>query len=98
LVTPALGASDARGTAVDTVVDFCSANTAERSGAKARRLFFESSSRFNFLLAHDLFRPAFARRSVQPNEDIVQWASRRRKTGTHPATSAGQAFSGSCAI
>src|SRR5262245_36304390 len=30
--------------------------------------FFESSSRSNFFLEHDLFRPAFARRSVAPND------------------------------
>jgi hypothetical protein len=35
------------------------------------------------LLEHDLFRPAFARRSVKPN-DGRPLGSRRRETGTHP--------------
>src|SRR5882762_3524960 len=45
-------------------------------------IFFESSSRSIFLLEHDL-RANASRLS-------------RGKTGTHPASSAGQAFSGSC--
>jgi hypothetical protein len=35
-------------------------------------LSFESSSRFNFSPEHDLFRPAFARRSFKPHDDPCQ--------------------------
>src|SRR5262249_53375949 len=35
-------------------------------------LFFESSSRFSLWLEHDLFRPAFARRSVKQNDGPCQ--------------------------
>jgi predicted metal-dependent hydrolase len=37
-----------------------------RGGARAVWRFFESSSRSTLLLEHDLFRPAFARRSIKP--------------------------------
>jgi hypothetical protein len=30
--------------------------------------FLESPPRFTFLLQHDVFRPAFARRSIKPKE------------------------------
>jgi molybdate transport system substrate-binding protein len=37
--------------------------------AQKRDAFFEPSSRFRLLLEHDLFRPAFARRSFKPNDE-----------------------------
>jgi hypothetical protein len=39
---------------------------------RAGRLFFESPSRSTLLVEHDLFRPAFARRSIKPNDRPFQ--------------------------
>ena len=60
-------------------------STAGRTGKPAQPT---GSTPASISMEHDLFRPAFARRSAKRNDGALPRASRRRETGVH--------FSGSC--
>jgi hypothetical protein len=57
---------------VDEQTGYASVHSLQVEYLKRDDFFFESSSRFNFLPEHDLFRPAFARRSIKRNDELYQ--------------------------